>query len=72
MKTKSIRLKNGFEFTFQRIDDKVSHIIISDYNLYPDSDGRSDEIWRKQGLLIPINSDEDLTQIKKLFKWKTQ
>lgn len=70
METKAVRLKNGYEFTFQRISDRVSHIIISDHNLYPDNDGRGDDYWRHEGLIIPINNDEDLEQIKKLFKWK--
>ena len=71
METKTVRLKNGYEFTFQRISKRVSHLIINDYNCYPDNDERADEYWRNQGLLIPINSDKDLKQIKKLLKWKT-
>lgn len=66
METKSLRLLNGFELTFQRISNKVSHLIINDYNCY--NDGREEELWRRQGMLIPINSDEDIKQIKKLFK----
>lgn len=68
METKSVRLKNGYEFTFQRVNKDISHIIIFDHNLYPDNDSRSDDYWRHNGLMIPINSDEDLKQIKKLLK----
>lgn len=66
MKTKSIRLKNGYAFTLQTLTG-VSHLIIDDYNLYPDSDSRSEEEWRRNGLLIPI---EDLKQIEELWKQK--
>jgi hypothetical protein len=38
--------------------------------IYLDSDSRADDYWRHRGLLIPINNDEDLEQIKKLLKWK--
>lgn len=68
MKTKYHRTRNGFDITVQRINDKISHIIICDYNLYSDEDSRSHEIWRTQGLVIPVNNDKDLKQIKKLFK----
>lgn len=68
METKTTRLKNGYELTFQRMNSKVSHIIISDHNLYPDNDSRSENYWRHNGLMIPINSDDGIKQIKKLFK----
>ncbi len=66
MKTKSVRLKNGYAFTLQVFKGGVSHLIIDDYNLYPD--GRSEEEWRRNGLLIPINDEEDLKQIEELWK----
>jgi hypothetical protein len=66
MRTKSVRLKNGYGFTLQ-IGKGVSHLIIDDYNLYPDSDSRSEEEWRRNGLLIPI---EDLKQLEELWKQK--
>lgn len=67
METKSVRLKNGYGFTLQ-IGKGFSHLIIDDYNLYPDSDSRSEERWRRDGLCIPINNDNDIKKIKKLFK----
>lgn len=70
MKEKSVRLKNGYEFTFQRINEKVSHIIILDHNLYSDNDSKSGDYWRHNRLMIPINDDKDIKQIKKLFKCK--
>ena len=67
METKSVRLKNGYGFTLQ-IGKGFSHLIIDDYNLYPDSDSRSEERWRRDGLLISINSSEDLKQLEELWK----
>jgi hypothetical protein len=60
--------KNGYNFSVQKIGD-ISHLIISDRNIYPDEDSRSDDYWRLNGgLLIPINDKEDLKEISKLFK----
>lgn len=67
METKSVRLKNGYGFTLQ-ISKGMSHLIIDDYNLYPESDSRSEESWRRDGLLIPINDVEILKQLEKLWK----
>lgn len=64
--TKSHYCLNGYRFTVQKIDN-ISHLIIVDRNLYPDGDSRSEESWRSNGLLIPINSEKDLKEIKKLF-----
>jgi hypothetical protein len=69
METKSVRLKNGYGFTLQ-IGKGVSHLIIDDYNLYSDTDSRSKESWRRDGLLVPINDIEDLKQIEELWKEK--
>lgn len=68
MKTKSVRLKNGYAFTLQVFKGGTSHLIIDDYNLYLDNDSRSEEYWRGNGLLIPINDKEDLKQIEELWK----
>lgn len=68
MKQKQILITSGYEITLQIISDDCNHIYISDRNLYPDSDSRSEEIWRTQGLLIPINDMKDLKKLKKLFK----
>lgn len=68
MKQKSYLTKSGYNITIQIISDKINHIIISDTNLYPDSDSRSKDPWRTYGLLIPINNKKDLKKIKKLFK----
>jgi len=68
MITKSIYLDTGYEFTIQRMSNKVSHIIIMDKNIYPDEDGRSEEYWRKNGLLIPLNSDKNIKKLRKLLK----
>lgn len=59
--------KNGYEFSTQQIGD-ISHLIIFDHNLYPDKDSRSEDYWRHNGLMIPINNKEDLKSIGKLFK----
>ena len=68
MKEKSLMLKNGYRITVQKIND-VSHMIISDTNLYPDNDSRSSDYWRLNGgLLIPINDNKDLKKISKLFE----
>lgn len=67
MKTKSVRLKNGYAFTLQ-IGEGVSHLIIDDYNLYPDTDSRSKDSWRRNGVMISINDEEDLKQIEELWK----
>jgi hypothetical protein len=65
MKTKSVRLRNGYAFTLQVFKGGKSHLIIDDYNLYPDTDSRSEEEWRRNGLLIPI---DDLKQLEELWK----
>ncbi len=68
MKTKTHYCRNGYVFIIQKID-KVSHLIISDRNIYPDEDSRSKGYWRLNGgLLIPINDDSDLKELSKLFK----
>lgn len=54
-------------FSVQKINN-ISHLIITDSNLYPDEDSRSEEYWRHNGLLIPINDDYDLKELSKLFK----
>lgn len=64
--TKTHHTLNGFVFTVQKIGN-ISHLIVEDRNLYPDGDSRSEEYWRLYGLLIPINSEKDLKEIKKLF-----
>jgi hypothetical protein len=63
MITKSVYLNTGYEITFQRISDKISHLVITDSKIYPDADSRSEEYWRKNGLLIPLNSDENINKI---------
>lgn len=68
MITKSIYLDTGYEFTIQRMSNKVSHIIITDNKIYPDEDSRSEEYWRKNGLLIPLNSDKNIKKLIKLLK----
>jgi hypothetical protein len=68
MKEKRIYLKNGYQIVFQHFSKEVSHLFIYDHNIYPDKDERSEESWRRNGLIIPINSDEDLEQIRKLLK----
>lgn len=69
METKSVRLKNGYAFTL-KVDRGTSYLIIDDYNLYPDSDSRSEDNWRRDGLMIPINDVTDLKQIEELWKQK--
>jgi hypothetical protein len=61
-------LKNGYKITIQKIGS-ISHLIINDSNIYPDEDSRSQDYWRLNGgLIIPINDDEDLESITKIFK----
>jgi len=69
MKDKRHCCRNGYWFTVQQINN-ISHLFIYDSNLYPDSDYRSQEEWRRSGvgLCIPINDKEDLKAISKLFK----
>lgn len=64
--TKTHYTLNGFVFSVQKIGD-ISHLTIQDRNLYPDGDSRSEEHWRLNELVIPINSEKDLKEIKKLF-----
>ena len=70
MTEKRIFLKNGYQIVFHRYGKKVSHLYIYDHNIYPDKDERSEESWRRNGLIIPINSDKDLEQIRKLLEWQ--
>jgi hypothetical protein len=70
MEDKRLYLKSGYEIVFQRFNKKASHIYIFDHKIYPDEDSRSEERWRRDGLIVPINNDEDLKKIKKLFKLK--
>ena len=68
MKDRNHYCKNGYVFSVQQIGN-MSHLIISDRNIYPDDDSRSNDYWRLNGgLLIPINNKEDLKEISKLFK----
>ena len=67
MITKSVHLSTGYELTFQRMSDKISHLVITDNKIYPDEDSRSEEYWRKNGLLIPLNSDENINKIIELL-----
>ncbi len=67
MITKSVYLSTGYELTFQRMSDKISHLVITDNKIYPDEDSRSEEYWRKNGLLIPLNSDENINKIIELL-----
>lgn len=60
MKQKQILITSGYEITLQIISDECNHLYICDSNLYPDSDSRSEELWRTQGLLIPINNKKEL------------
>jgi len=68
MKQQRYSTRSGYIITVQKFKGGANHIIIEDSNLYPDNDSRSEEIWRTQGLLIPINDKKDLKAIKKLFK----
>ena len=70
MTNKSVYLVNGFEIQFQRFNEKASHIIIYDSRIHPDEDSRSEERWRRDGLIVPISNDKKIKEIKKLFKWK--
>jgi hypothetical protein len=49
------------------MSDKISHLVITDNKIYPDEDSRSEEYWRKNGLLIPLNSDENINKIIELL-----
>lgn len=68
MEERRAYLKSGYEVLFQRFGEKASHIYIFDSKIYPDEDSRSEERWRRDGLIIPINNDEDIKKLKKLFK----
>ena len=70
LKTKHIHLSSGFTITIQMIGngDKVSHLEITDNKIYPDEDERSSEHWRRNGLLIPINSKKKLKELRKALK----
>ena len=59
---------NGYTFSVVKTGN-ISTLFISDSNLYPDEDSRSQDYWRLNGgLCIPINNDKDLKEISKLFK----
>ena len=70
LKTVSVHTISGFTITVQMIGDgdKVSHLEITDNKIYPDEDERSGEIWRRHGLLIPINSKNKLKELRKALK----
>ena len=70
LKTKHIHTSSGFTITIQMIGDgdKVSHLEITDNTIYPDEDERSNEHWRRYGLLIPINSKKKLKELRKALK----
>ena len=70
LKTKSVYTISGFIITVQMIGngDKVSHLEITDSKIYPDEDERSNERWRRDGLLIPINSKKKLKELRKALK----
>ena len=70
MITKSVYLNTGYEITFQRLSNKISHLVITDNKIYPDEDSRSEEVWRKQGLIIPLNSDENINKVLELLNGK--
>ena len=61
--------RNGYRLSVCQIGD-ISHISIRDSNIYPDSDSRSQDYWRINELIIPINDKNDLKEISKLFKLK--
>jgi hypothetical protein len=67
--TKEVYTKSGYIFTVQKVG-KVSHLQIVDSNCYPDTDSRYHDYWRRNGLVIPINDDENVEEISKLFKFK--
>ena len=67
MQTQTYLLKNSYGITVQKIGE-TSHIIITDHNIYPDDDSRSQDDWRHNGLLIPINNKKDFKKIYKMFK----
>lgn len=60
-------LRNGYTISAMK-SGEVSHICITDSNCYPDNDNRSGEYWRSGGLIVPINDNEDLEAIFKMFK----
>lgn len=60
MKQELILTKSGYWITIQVMSKNISHIIIRDTNLYPDSDSRSEE---NREWLIPINDINDLKDI---------
>lgn len=70
LKTERIYLRSGYEITIQMLGDgdKVSHFQITDSRIYPDEDERSEERWRRDGLLIPINSKKKVKEIIKALK----
>ena len=70
LKTKSVYTISGFTITVQMIGNgnKVSHLEITDSRIYPDEDERSNERWRRDGLLIPINSKKKLKELRKALK----
>ena len=65
LKTTTVYLKSGYIITIQTLGKKMSHIEITDSRVYPDEDERSNEIWRRHGLLILIN---DYNKVKELIK----
>jgi hypothetical protein len=69
-KTKSVYTVGGFTITVQILGDgdKLSHLEITDSKIYPDEDERSTEFWRRNGLLIPINSKKKLKELRKALK----
>ena len=70
LKTVSVHTISGFTITIQMMGngDKVSHLEITDNKIYPDEDERSNEHWRRYGLLIPINSKKKLKELRKALK----
>lgn len=69
MSIKLHNLENGFQIMVSRYKSgKTSSITIFDHKIYPDNDSRSQDYWRHSGLTIPINNDEDLKAISKMFK----
>ena len=70
MITKSLNIDTGYRFTIQRLSSRISHLIITDSRIYPDEDSRSQESWRRNGLIIPLNSDDNIDKLVKLLKNK--
>ena len=70
LKTMSVHTISGFTITVQMMGngDKVSHLEITDNKIYPDEDERGSEHWRRNGLLIPINSKKKLKELRKALK----